>query len=228
MAPSLSGDMDRADEYADYFTQTITPQVIIDAGSSADIIESTEPVSQRGIDSDEIAELVAMSRVFHLQAEDTQDVSAPGTLKGEVDLGINLSEGEFATQAGANNPTTEVNDPDQVGGNFQPENGDLFRYANYEEPGVLDSCFGSIGSGFDDAATGKGGGTGGAATFERFINFRQNFGSGPYVDRTDDLTFHIEISLDNFDNGKGTVQAIYVLYWDVEQMPEGRASFARP
>ena len=196
-----SGDV----EYADHEVQALNFQVSTDGTVAAFEQQfETSPVSERGIDSDELAELVAMYRYVSLQTQGPQDQTSQDTLSGEVNLGINTTgEEEALTDLGANATIEEVE-----------QNGATARLGGLDDPGVLDGA--SI-NGFVATHVGQS---------ERFLDFQDTFGSGPYVDKTDDLVVQGEIATDGTDRVK--IEVVYLLYWSVEQMPEGRASFARP
>lgn len=212
-------------EYADHEVQVIGANPTANGGSPESVQvevpqELYDPVSERGIDSDELAELVAMYRSAHLYVPQDENTgqSREGAGLAEFNLGINLSgKSELPTDGFTNAPTSSEE---------TIENGNLRRF-NTNEPGALDHSTISVTPGFtgDTGASSSSGSAG--VNVERFINFREEFGSGPYVDRTDDLTIGAEIQ--KFDMVSGLdLEVRYTLYWNVEEMPEGRASFARP
>lgn len=219
--PHVAGH-DGAEEYADHEVQVIHGRIGTDGvgvDGEVDEVLEYEPVSDRGLDSDELAELVAMYRSVTLVVTDEQadTQTEVGQALLEYGLGINLSEQEFAEQSGPQQGGTELNvDTGQVAVN------------NYAEPGVLDTInevsvrAGAAPTTDQDIDTG-----GNGQEFARFMNFADAFGSGPYVDRTDDITAHFEVGHDNL-SGSTAAYFSTILYWSVEEMPEGRASFARP
>jgi len=222
-------------EYADHEVQIVGSRAVAEAGNVGEGVESEviqqAPVSQRGIDSDELAELVAMYRSVSLyasaEADNQQEFVA--TANGEFNIGINLSgEEELPTEATTENPTTEFVETTDTnsGGNVST--------FNFNDPGVLD--FGTMAvkpgliPGIDtvvaDTPSGASSGTK-SAELNRFIDFRETFGSGPYLDRTDDISLQVEVG--NEENaGRAQLELITIMYWDVHEMPEGRASYARP
>jgi len=217
------GDGSKADEYADYEVQVIHGRINTDGvgpdGSVDEVIEY-EPVSDRGIDSDELAELVAMYRdvTLVINDEDNNDQNQIGQALMEFGLGINLSESEFAEQSGPQHGATEV-DTTSDGSVFQN---------NYSEPGVLDHVNEVSQRAAHENSTSQNKSIGGnGLRFERFMNFSDNFHTGPFVDRTDDITAHFEVGHDNLVSRAAAYFSV-VLYWNVEEMPEGRASFSRP
>jgi len=226
--------MEQADEYADYEVQVVYFQITLlpvdpDGQASVDVdrVFEYEPVSDRGLDSDELAELVGWRRSFNIRTSGEADAEQEfnGNAFGEVGLGINLSIQEFAEQSNANNGGTRIDfDDSQIGVLAGSVN-------NYAEPGVLDSTTVQITSGFqatDVDNVGYAGGAGsGSQTTEDSMFYRDKLGSGPYVDRTDDITIHGEAAKQDIA-GEVVLEGHYLLYWDVQEMPEGRASFARP
>lgn len=225
MAPHMAAGGTEHEEYADHEVQVIYSRAVAGGGTGAnaniDHFPQYEPVSDRGLDSDELAELVGMKRVasVYIQAEDAQSQTELGRTTMEVGLGINLSENEFAEQSAAGAGGQKDPDYDGVG---------LVAVNNYAEPGVLDSITptsisaGAEPSTADTITAGSAG-----QTLERETYFADALGSGPFVDRTDDLVIHIENEKENL-TAAAIVEVAYILYWRVHEMPEGRASFARP
>lgn len=194
-----SGDV----EYADHEVQYIGTNVSTTDGTSVDEEVNIEPVSQRGIDSDELAELVAMYRTASIQP--ASSAAAGENTEAETGLGLNLSgASESPNDASSQATILDTN-----------ESGASLRVGEIDDPGVLDQVVAQV---F--------GGTGATSTTERFVNFREVFGSGPFVDKTDDLTIYGELQPDGTNQVK--METNYLLYWNVEEMPDGRASFSRP
>jgi len=214
-------------EYADHEFQVITNQLQIGAtageDNEAEILDLLDPVSSRGIDNDELAELVTMYRTFDmvdLTADATQ--TEIGHVEAEAGIGINLGQNEHPTQAAGTGPTNEERNLVVDSPNVTQNQG-----SNYSEPGALDATSGYIDVGFNEVADGTGGPGSGGVVNERFIDFRDVYGSGPYVDATDDISVNLELECFNY-NGTATVESTYILAWNISEMPEGRASFARP
>lgn len=208
------------DEYSDHYVQNISGSV--DTGvESSDYLYDLEPVSRRGIDSDELAELVAMRRFYRVEAFDANEGTpgSPGTILAEGSLGINLSPEEIPTRSTIEN---ELSDEATVVNN--QSDGDLF-VRNYEEPGILDSWAGQVGNGFEDETSATGGAAGTSAAGERFINLKHEFGSGPYLDRTDELSLNLEA--ERFEaQFNGEVEVYYQLFWHVSEHEDQRARFS--
>jgi len=235
---SMNMDMEGgAAEYADHEVQVITNQISANgtgansSSETATMLDQLEPVSNRGLDSDELAELVAMYRIHFVDVDGVvrENQTEAGQVDSESAIGINLSEDEFPTQANANNATSAERRLIEN----QNDIASLARGSNYSEPGALDFTRGQITSGFYELVEGpdtsgpQGSAGSGGVTKERFVDLRTTFGSGPYVDRTDDISVFAELQATNI-TGEPTVETAYILYWNVEEMPEGRASFARP
>ncbi len=217
-------------EYADHEVQILSCRLDargFDQNNTVENVENLrlfEPVYAGGLDSDELAELVAMYRVVQVEGDRPEgllnDQDQAPAIRAESDIGINLnSDSEIPSQIATNAPTA-VEDPAD-----EDDVDSVVQSASINEPGALDTTAVSASPAFRSAT---GSGTGNTAmTTERFINFDEKFGSGPYVDRTDDISVFQEVN--TIDNGSNVeLNSIYYLYWSVEEMPEGRASFARP
>jgi len=220
-------------EYADHEVQLISARLLPSADVSGGVFEPKlefEPVSDRGLDSDELAELVGFKRMAAVRHKNTNDENSDnnGDLGFEVDLGINITESEaLGTQTGdPGNPSVLTGneiETSEITGTF--DDGDQVLFNNSSEPGQLDhiQIYGSPGL----ASSTLGAANGFAQTKERTMFYPDKLGSGPYVDRTDDIVMLPEIEFDGYD-GNPDCEITYILYWNVEEMPEGRASFARP
>lgn len=194
-------------EYADHEVQTLNFQITTADGSTQEGRLKTDPVSQRGLDNDEIAELVGFYRTLSLQPSGQQNGTQLGPLNVEVGFGINTdSVLENLTDLPSN--ATIVEDPDASSG--------VVRIGESDDPGIID---GSAVHGLEDTDLGAG-------SIERTMNFKDMLGSGPYVDATDDLVFNGEVQSQTGDNF--ILEYGFILYWEVQEMPEGRASFSRP
>lgn len=194
-------------EYADHEVQSLSFKVVND-GTGPTGIEGellADPVQQRGIDNDELAELVGMYRFAFLQPQGAMDQTNGDVMDFEFNMGINTKgKSEALTDLSGN---AEIAEDTVTGGGVT--------LGESDDPGILDGG-GIVGSIGNDTGT----------VSERFIDFRDVLGSGPYVDATDDLVFQGEVSNNGSDTVNGEVE--YILYWDVEELPEGRSSFARP
>ncbi len=208
-------------EYADHDVQVLYFRAQNESGETGQVDEvlQYDPVSERGLDNDELAELVGFRRTLTIYVEDEIDgpQSQPGNVIGEFGFGINLTEQEFAEQGGQLAPNEDV------------DNGTVEQF-NRSEPGVIDSLAPFvIRPGLAPAADATVSAGGNSQNLSRTFFFPERLGSGPYIDSTDDLTLHVEAQKDNIvDAAQISVEGSMVLYWNVEEMPEGRASFSRP
>lgn len=215
-------------EYADYHVQNIGVRLVAEDEFQSGVVEPVlefNVVSDRGIDSDELAELIGWKRTavtrFQLTSENGQ--STTGDLFFEGDFGVNLTESEAvgSSTGDPGNPTT-IDTEDELKATVNE--GDFnarVSYSNEEEPGQLD-YFGLYGS--PGSSEGAGPDT---HTKEVSVFYPDKFGTGPFVDRTDDLVLLPELEFNDVVSRIDS-EVIYQLYWDIHEMPEGRASFARP
>jgi len=210
-------------EYADHEVQTIGWQVANqEEDDRVEFTKQFEPVYQNGLDSDELGELVAMRRFVNVTSADETSTSQSevGDAVAEVNAGINLTgKGENPTDAFTNAATADVTDLGDAAGSEG-------RTYIIDDPGVLDAFRLSAVPGFVDTSAGAAG-DGSNVHAERFINFHEVTGTGPFVDKTDDFVISGEVDNRNAVNNT-TVEVYYTLYWAIEEMPEGRASFSRP
>lgn len=215
-------------QYADHEVQTIGVRLICEAEWNDGVIEPRlefEPVHEFGIDNDELAELVGFYRNATIRFQLTQDNTQTelGDVNFESDFGINVTEedvvgsaDEFTIDTQEDLGPATVND-----GTF---NGRAIGGV-HDNPGQIDHVQ-FYGSPSFNSSSGAGG-PGNGQEQDRTFFYPDKLGSGPYVDRTDDLVMLPEIE---FQNCVSRVEAeiTYILYWNLEEMPEGRASFARP
>lgn len=186
-------------------------------------VYTTTPVDQNGIDNDELAELVAFYRTVRLfiQDEDAETQSEAGDADGEGGMGINIGgSDDFAVQVPANRTTEARGTPGP------PSEDGGFIAGEADDPGQIDYWQVGAEAGFQDDVNGPGGG-GATGVSDRYVNLRTQFGSGPYVDRTDDIDFLVE-TVNNDVVGRTFHEVIYTLYWDVTTVEGGRAAFAPP
>lgn len=220
-------------EYADHEVQVINQSIVFEGEGSgeatgADFIHDTEPVSNRGIDSNELAELVYMYRALYLQVQnsDASNQTEVAELDCESTLGINLSPDELPTRA--SNIGSDVTDDAATTVVSGQDDGTL-NVSNFEEPGVLDVSRSTADLGFNEIGDGTGGPGSMNDSQERDMNFRSAFGSGPFVDRTDDLSLALEAGAINItEDIEVRAEVTYILYWNVMEAAGGRGAFARP
>jgi len=224
-----------AAEYADHEVQVLGKKVNVssDLGEGFDETQNVnegetifefQPVSDRGLDSDELAELVGFYRVVktRIQGAGANDVNSEANAEGS--LGINLGFGDLPNRTVTNGE--DVTDSSELSGD---EIIGRVGALNLNEPGVLDTWAQSTNVGFSDPASGVGGSSQNSTPNERQMFFPDTLGSGPYVDRTDDMTLQLELEIADFTIDVAyEIEVTYILYWEIHEMPEGRASFARP
>lgn len=205
----MSVNMDMSGfEYADHDVQVVAAKPRFlggNAGNEIDDVIQLEPVSNRGVDSSAVAELVAMYRYASIR---TQEGSNAEAVHFEADLGINLTDSELPTNL-TNNATNELIEASSTG---TYEGDGAISISNFEEPGVLDTLSATA---FIDWSE------------QRQYNFREELGSGPYMDRTDDLSIHLELEAQG-QTGPVEAEIYYVLYWNVQEIEGQRQRFARP
>lgn len=159
--------------YSDVQAHHILYRLEIEAGATDENTEEFN-VTERGLDNDEIAELIAFRYDVACFSEDHEnDVGSSGVFT--LGAGYNLVQDEFLS--------------------YQP---DILNLSNTEittkdtdEQGQIFSSAVSIGRNTDDDASGSAAG----ATGQRdagIVNYRDLFGSGPYLDSTDDLRIRIQ------------------------------------
>lgn len=185
--------------YSDHEKQIIAANLVVDTGEEADTFTDIEPVGERGLDPNEVAELVSLRRIA---------VIAAGESEGA--LGINSTSEESPTNAPSNLQTGKRLTIES--GNLPEE--DTF-LSSYEALESLDSYV----LGQEPQETGR-------AVTEREVNFQEMYGEGPYVDTNDKLGLHFEA--ENNSGTKTTYPLIYELVWRVEESAESIPRFSRP
>lgn len=191
--------MDGGRSYSDHEKQIIALTISLSPGEDYDSFTQFEPLGKRGLDPDEVAELVSLHRVMG---------AASG--ESELALGINQQEFDAPTQAAGN-----VQEGRELTANDTP-GGKVSSVANYEELSVLD--FASTGANPINQQK---------AVLERDFNFADQYGEGPYVDASDDLSVHAEFSHEGSSTAD-TFFGIYELMWNVTQAPDGVPQFSAP
>jgi len=194
-------------EYSDHEVQAIGINAQSEESGNTVATFDIEPVSQRGIDSDELAELVGFYRYASLVPQGTSTNSG-NAFNGDLSFGINTID-ESEQFADASTRAEIENVPRDDGGAGE------IRIGEIDDPGVLDGTSVNLRNG-----------TSGIPTTERTVNFHEMLGTGPFVDRTDELAFTVELGA--ADNDTVRLEAGYILYWNVHEMEGGRSAFARP
>lgn len=189
-----------------------------DAGPDTSLTDESQfSVTERGLDNDELAELVYMRADIQLGLESVGDQTTRNVFKALTDFGANLSGTEFQ----ANNPSRENFDVDSSGTN------DFSRFfKNTDEAGQFYSEALSVNIGHRD--TGNSVAAGPAIDRVQVeLDYRDVFGGGPFLDSTDDLTARVLMDVENAIDACELRQRI-MLAWDVQTIEGGRASFGRP
>jgi hypothetical protein len=168
-------------------------------------------ITERGLDHNEIAELVFMYRDYYLAAESTggtgSDATAPGSLEGAASLGVNL---EGAEDIVSDQPY--VDGPDSV----------------TDERGQLDFVEAEIAVLYQDTANQNGGG-GNSMGRDRTMNWRHHFGRGPAFDSADDLSLRMDVEKHGAGGDtRAKSHVYYQLGWVVHEVEDIRPQFGLP
>lgn len=211
-----------ADSYSDFEIQHIRDDLAYldsaDAGPDTAITDiQTFSVTERGLDNDELAELAYLRADLAIYSNSVGDQTTRNVFKGYADFGVNLSGDEFLN--------TDVNvdglDADASG---TDDFNRLFR--DTDEAGQFYSEELHCDIGHRDTGNSVSAG----ATIDRVqvvVPFREQFGSGPFLDATDDLTQRLRLDVDNaIDSARLTSRL--ALAYDVDVIEGGRAAFGRP
>lgn len=192
-------------QYADHEFQTIRMQAFEVSGDAADQASTRlyEPLGGN-LQNDELAELVSIRGT--LQCEVNEDPaegnqSEAGTYGGQAEIGINTTGDERAT--------SDMRDP-----NFGDEDSPAILY-------ILQTGTGT--SPFVDTSAGAGGG-GGSPQQNGDFNFRDHFGTGPFLDKADEISVRTEVE------SKNTVldvvaEAYWILGYRVYEIESQRPTF---
>lgn len=187
-----------------------------DAGNFAETNASQFEITQRGLDNDELAELVAFRVQYGVALGPVSSQTAPGTVRVEFGAGYNLQDEEFL----------------QVGGTFTTEDIDSSGTddiqtveADTDEVGQIWAAQTGATLPIDDSTDGPGAGA--DVEFDNeMVDFRAMLGGGPILDATDDFTPRVRVDQNNA-GVRVEAQAVYTLYYDVETMEGGRPRFGR-
>jgi hypothetical protein len=215
----------QSESYADYEFQHISLQTGLPPGGETDDgverVFTFEPVDNSGIDNDELAEIVMIHR--HVRVEDNKATSInisddPSRISAEYGLGINTETPNEFAQNFANNLTTEEIDE-------SPSN--VSRIAVTDSTDQLDFWGSTTQATFSDEANGNGGPAGSLAEDTFTFNFRDHFGTGPFLDRTDELGIFHELAKRGND-GDVVLDTQLKIAYEVHDVEGGRAAFAPP
>lgn len=189
-----------------------------DSGPDTAVTDVAEfPVTARGLDNDELAELVYLRASIDLGINSVGDQTTRNAFEVLSDWGANLSGSEFS---GA--------DPDLENFDVDDSGTDDFRrfFDSSDEVGQWISEAMRAGIGFRDTANS----VGANETTDRVqveIDFRDIFGSGPFLDSTDDITNRIAFIARNAIDS-ATLDQRLVLGYNVQTVEGTRAAFGRP
>jgi hypothetical protein len=195
-------------QYADFEFQHIRGGNVSPSGDTGDnSSDRSYEVLGGDLQHDEVAMLaniraVLVTEVTESPAADSQDEA--GAYGGKAELGINIDGSERFTS-------------DQRDLNFGDE----------DNPGILSVlATGSSSTPFVDTSAGAGGG-GGAPHDRQEINFMELYGSGPFLDKADDLTVRVESNAQN-----SVVEITSTVWWTlgflVYEMENVRPTFGAP
>jgi len=209
--------------YSDHEYQWIRHRVRFLSGADAgpDLAEAEQPQFEpttRGLDTDELAELreVYVSASTRHQNNDASSQSEVGEVIGQGSFGINLDGGEFL-RPGSNSIFRDVDGSGTDDLEIQVD--------DQEEPGLLGEFSTTATAGFVDATNGPGG-SGSAARQQYRLTFGP-VGSGPVVDRTDDLDLRHRLIVRN-QVTECLSEVVLGLRWRPMTVEGGRAKLAFP
>lgn len=205
----VADDDGQAIQYADFEFQHIRVQSVSPSGDATGDSASDRSYDILGGDlqHDEVAMLANVRAVLATEitsspADDSQDEA--GTFGGKAELGVNIDGTERAT--------SDQRDPN---------------YGDEDNPGIISVMqTGSSSTPFVDTSAGAGGG-GGAPHDRHEIDFLDWYGSGPYLDKSDNLTIRVEVSNQN-TVAEVTSQAYYTLGFYVLEVDDIRPTFGAP
>lgn len=209
--------------YADYELQQIGYETsAIGSDENVRTFHSHEPVRDRGLENDEVAELVA--GVFFAQCSlddfESNATQKPGSAEHKGTWGANLNFPE----TGAGDWVTEETNPTN-GQNIATVSGGSTRFEQ-DEPGVFENFLCTAISPHQDTANQQAGG-GSAETVQWSMNYRNMFGRGPILDASDELTLGVAVVRNETSfTAEGTFTARLV--WDVSTVEDERKEFALP
>lgn len=222
----MSINMDTSgDNYSDFEVQHIRHSLertvfgsVVPNGEFA-LERSFEPTTN-GLDRNELAEIVGMRRQAAAFVYD-EGSNAPGVGKFFGGLGINVSGQEWlwAGQEESSVPSGDL----ASGSAAEPQerydtdgNGDLDfteRFKDTDERGLLDSF---VTNGAEKS-------TGGIVS-DYFVNFRELFGQGPFIDANDDIDTYMFIEADDLGDSFEAYQ-VYQLYYKIHEAEDSRPIF---
>lgn len=196
-------------EYADWEFQHIRVQSVSPSGSASgdDASDRSYDILGGDLQHDEVAMLgnircVLFAEVTESPADDSQDEA--GTFGAKSELGINID--------GVERATSDQRDPN---------------YGDEDNPGIV-AVLGTGSSAVPFVDTSAGAGGGGGAPHDRLdVNFIDWYGSGPFCDKSDNITVRTEISNQN-TVVEVTAQAYFTIGWLVYEVDDIRPTFGSP
>lgn len=224
--PQISGvsDSEESAAYSDFEVQHATAQLGItddDTVGDAEVVYSLEPLGG-DLDNDEVAQLVAMRRTaFGKIKVDGSFQTATGQMSFEGGTAINTPNRDQFIQNRTGDNEGQIDVIDQEGDAFE------LNSTEFEEPEQLDYFSNALAAPFNEATDGSGGSNPVGFFEERFVDFAELFGEGPYLDRTDQMNIFMEMDKSNVTYG-GRLQTQLTLYWDVFRLDDTRSTLAPP
>lgn len=230
---SINMDTQSGSAYTDFEVQHIRHSLEKTVFSSTNpegeyALERSFDVTTQGLDRNELAELVAMRRqglaITYDKSGGGADQAEGGNMKTFGGLGINISGNEWLWrgQEESSVPSGEQKSDSEAVPQERYDtdgSGDLDfteRYLDSDERGLLDSWAGAAGTGNDNSY--------GVVVGDFWINFRETFGSGPFLDATDDVDTYLFIEAENMEDSAEAYQ-VYQLYWKIHEAEDSRPIF---
>lgn len=189
-----------------------------DAGPSAGASDVRQfEITERGLDPDELAELRAITvQATLVPGGNVIPQDEIGGIRAVVESGFNLSADEFVLS----NRDTEGLDVDSSGTDDFTAG-----FNDTDEVGQLTAVQLGGYPGYSDTTDGTGG-AGGLPQVQKTIAFPGLTGTGPVVDAVDDFSSKLFLRVENMVGG-ASVEAVYSLYYAVEESESGRTRFGR-
>lgn len=233
----MSADGSEAD-YSDYEYQQIEIQHPITNSDGGDEESATalsfgvEPLGARGgLDTNEVAELVAMRYQVIIEPEPDGTQQTVGQVEFRGSIGSDLDSlrdivngGGAGTADNAIGPADAIlSDPDGVYDARDSNPGQIDEFSRAEVFEVFQETFTLAHQG----ETGPGGGAGLSSSEKRSVNFRALTGRGPVLDASDELSIATTLIKDNvFPTISGIVSVHLV--WDVATVDDAGRAFSVP
>jgi len=222
MTVSRSDDGDA--EYTDYEVQNFAYNADL-VGGPSDFGEAEaryEVTGPQGLSHDEVAELAVMT--FHathgVEDQDTTTDTEPGTSRGRFIIGIDTDRDDSVAIGGG----TPDADAEVTGGGTSGGTPDITA-DHSTNPAVLEEAQLQAMVGFNDTVTGTGGGSSNSQ-LARIVNFRELFGTGPFLDSTDEMHIASQINHDQV-SGDTNLRITGRWYWRIHELESSRPRFGR-